>query len=96
MIFIIANWRARAGKGAELQKQLSKMVKVVHKNEPHCLQYDLHQGFKDKNHFFFYEKYTDNKAIELHKTTPHFKELMANTKGLIAEPVQVELLKLLD
>ena len=94
MIFITAAWKAKQGKESELAKHLKKMVQGVKNNEPNCLQYDLHQGLEDKTRFFFYEKYTDKGAIELHKSTPHFKELLAKTEGLTAEPVQVELLQL--
>lgn len=94
MIFITAAWKAKAGKESELAKHLKKMVEAVHHAEPNCLQYDLHQGLEDKTRFFFYEKYTDKAAIDFHKSTPHFKELIATTEGLIAEPVQVELLQL--
>ena len=92
MIMITAAWRAKKGKEEELKKHLKKMVEAVGKNEPNCLQYTLHQGLDDKTRLFFYERYTDMKAIELHKNTPHFQELIKNTEGLIAEPVQVELL----
>lgn len=90
---ITAAWKAKKGKESELKKNLTKMVGAVHKNEPNCLQYTLHQGLEDKTRFFFYERYTDMNAIELHKNTPHFEELIKNTEGLIAEPVQVELLE---
>lgn len=96
MIIITAAWKAKAGKEAELAKQLKQMVAGVKKNEPNCLQYTLHQGFEDKGRFYFYERYTDIKAVELHKTTPHFNQLIANTKDLTAEPVQVGLYEVLE
>ena len=96
MIIITATWKAKKGKEATLKKHLSKMVAEVHKNEPDCLQYTLHQGLEDKTRFFFYERYRDMNAIEFHKSTPHFKTLVAATEGLIAEPVRVELLEVLE
>ncbi len=93
MIMITAAWKAKPGKEEELRKHLAEMVEAVQKNEPNCLQYTLHQGLDDKTRFFFYERYTDLNAIEIHKNTPHFKKLIENTESLIAEPVRVELLK---
>ncbi|OGQ48520.1 MAG: hypothetical protein A3H42_05810 [Deltaproteobacteria bacterium RIFCSPLOWO2_02_FULL_46_8] len=93
MIIITATWRAKPGKEKTLKRHLEKMVDQVHKNEPNCLLYTLHQGREDKSKFFFYEQYADMKAVELHKNTPYLKSLVANTKNLIAEPVQVDLLE---
>lgn len=96
MMIITAAWKAKRGKEAELEKHLRKMVGEVKKNEPNCLQYTLHQGHEDKTRFFFYERYTDMKAVELHKNTPYLKQLVANTESLTAEPAQVELLEVIE
>lgn len=96
MIIITAAWRARNGKEAELSKHLKEMVAAVKRNEPKCLQYTLHQGLEDRTRFYFYERYADRDAVELHKNTPHFKTLIAATESLIAEPVQVGLYEVLE
>ena len=94
MIIITAAWQAKAGKEKELKCHLETMVAQVHKHEPDCLLYTLHQGLEDKTKFFFYEQYKDNNAFTLHKNTPHFKILLTNTEELVAKPVKVELLEI--
>jgi len=96
MIIITATWKAKKGKEATLKKLLKKMVVEVQKNEPDCLEYTLHQGLEDKCRFFFFERYPDMNAIEFHKSTPHFSALINSTEGLIAEPVRVELLEVVE
>ncbi len=96
MIIITAAWKAKPGKEVELSRQLKEMVSQVKKNEPKCLQYTLHQGLDDKSRFYFYERYTDASAVDLHKNTPHFKKLMDQTKDLIEEPVQVGLYEVIE
>ena len=96
MIIITATWKAKSGKESDLQQHLQTMVDKVKKYEPDCLQYTLHQDLDDKSQFFFYERYKNHKAIEVHKNTQHFKELIANTESLIDNPVQVNLLKIVQ
>lgn len=92
MIILIATLQAGKGKEKELQTHLEKMVGLVKKSEPNCLQYTLHQGLEDKTIFFFYESYTDMKAIEFHRNTLHYEELVKNVERLLAGPVQLTLL----
>ena len=96
MVIITAAWKAKTGKEVELSRHLKEMVSQVKKNERKCLQYTLHQGLDDKTRFYFYERYVDRDAVELHKNTPHFKKLIAGTELLIAEPVQVELYEVIE
>ncbi|MBI1909793.1 MAG: antibiotic biosynthesis monooxygenase [Deltaproteobacteria bacterium] len=96
MIVITAAWKAKEGKEKELAGHLKKMVSAVKKNEPKCLQYTLHQGLEDKTLLYFYERYTDKVAVEYHKNTPHFRELIASTEKLIARPVEVGFYEILE
>lgn len=93
MVIITAEWQAKPGQEEALKEHLETMVTQVRKNEPKCLEYTLHQGLDDPATFFFYERYLDRAAVELHKTTPHFKALITNTESMIAKPVDVQLLQ---
>jgi quinol monooxygenase YgiN len=42
-------------------------------NEPGCLRFDVLQDQADENHFFFYEVYRDEEALQAHQQTPHFR-----------------------
>jgi len=72
------------------------MIQDVKTNEPDCLQYTLHQGIEDKTSFFFYERYTNQDAIDLHTSTTYFKELMATIESLLANPPQIEFLEVVE
>lgn len=93
MVIITAAWQAKPGQEEALKEHLETMVTQVRKSEPKCLEYTLHQGLDNKATFFFYERYLDRDAVELHKTTPHFKTLITNTESMIAKPVDVQLLE---
>lgn len=94
MVIITASWKAKPGKEKELQKHLEEMVKQVRENEPDCLEYLLHQNNSDKSSFFFYEQYTSLNALDDHKESLHFKNLMKNTKELVASDVKVDFFNL--
>ena len=94
MIIITAEWKAKPGSEKDLQKYLKEMVSHVRENEPDCLEYLLHQDTSDKSRFFFYEQYSSQNAFDDHKETLHFKNLMKNTKELVAQDVKVEFFNL--
>lgn len=56
------------------------------KDEPGCLRFDVIQDREDPNRFYFYEIYRDEKALEAHRQTPHFKLYSEKTKPWLAAP----------
>ncbi|MBI2981365.1 MAG: antibiotic biosynthesis monooxygenase [Deltaproteobacteria bacterium] len=96
MIIVTACWKSKPGKEADLEKYLQKMVTEVVKQEPKCLQYTLHGSLENPTQFLFYEQYVDKTSFETHKRMPHFKQLLAATEKLLAEPVQVNLYEVIE
>lgn len=90
MKIITALWKAVKGREAELKAHLEEMVVQVRIHEPDCFEYILHQNSADTGEFLFYEQYRDQRAIDAHVRTPHFKKLMADTEALIEAPVEVK------
>ena len=41
-------------------------------DEPGCLRFDVLQDNADPDHFFFYEVYQDEAALEKHRAMPHY------------------------
>lgn len=77
MIANIATLKAKPGMEAELAEILKSFVAQV-ADEEGTLTYTLLQSKKDPTEFVFYEVYKDKAAMELHGSTPHFKEVMMN------------------
>ena len=42
------------------------------RDEPGCLRFDVLQDQADENHFYFYEVYRDDAAVQAHSQTPHY------------------------
>lgn len=84
MITVMATIEVNAGKGEDFIKEYRKALPKVLK-DPGAIAYILHRDLKNPDKFYFYEKYADQKAVEFHSSTTHFKEFFAKigpyTKG---------------
>ena len=78
MITVMATIEVKEGKGEDFIKEYRKALPRVLK-DPGALAYVLHRDLKNPDKFYFYEKYADQKALEYHGSTPHFKEMFAVT-----------------
>lgn len=56
------------------------------RDEPGCLRFDVLQDNSDPNRFYFYEVYQDEKAVEAHRTMPHYARWRAAAAEVLAEP----------
>lgn len=74
-IYVFAKWHVQPG---HLQQvlQLLKTVIIQSRNEPGNLLYNAHQSQTDENIIALYEAYTGNDAVEHHRNTPHFKQIV--------------------
>ena len=44
------------------------------RDEPGCFRFDILQNDSDPNRFHLYAVYTDQAALEAHRTAPHYKK----------------------
>jgi autoinducer 2-degrading protein len=59
------------------------------RDEPGCLRFDVLQDNADTNHFFFYEVYQDEDAVNAHATFPHYARWRAAAAEVLVEPASV-------
>ena len=78
MITIMATIEVNPGKGEDFIQEYRKALPKILK-DPGAIAYILHRDLKNPDKFYFYEKYIDQKAVDYHSSTPHFKELFGNT-----------------
>lgn len=89
MIVLTATFQARPGCEIELEQVLRSMIAPVSK-ETGVLEYALHRSPQDAGRFFFYEKYRDQAAVDLHGATPYLKRLLETVPALCAVAPSVE------
>jgi len=79
MIVLVAKYFVKSGQGDQVQAALLRMAPLVKANEPGCTLYHANRSPENRDLFLLYEHYTDQAALEGHRTTPHFKEIIENT-----------------
>ncbi len=83
-LMIVATIRATKGNGDVVFTELKKLLEPTRK-EDGCYFYDLHRDNEDSEFFVYYEKWESEAHLDAHMQTPHIKEYIAATDGLIAE-----------
>ena len=54
-------------------------------NETDCLQFDVCFDPDDETKCFLYEKYTDQAAVEVHRSTDYFSSFAADVQPWVAD-----------
>jgi autoinducer 2-degrading protein len=76
---LIARYQAQPGRGDEVAAALTEMAGAVRRDEPACLLYRAARSLDQPDSFVLYEEYRDQRALEAHRETPHFKRLIEGT-----------------
>jgi quinol monooxygenase YgiN len=76
MLVVIAQYRAKPGKGDEVAAVLA-----VHgpksAAEPGCRTFTANRSQEHGDRFVLYEQYDDEAAFQTHRESPHFQEYIA-------------------
>ena len=73
MIVLAVTWVANQGREEEVAQIFTKL-EAASRQEPGCLMYIVHRHKDDARHFFIYEQYRDEAALQAHRDSPHFQE----------------------
>lgn len=76
MIVLVAMYHCRPGTGDEVEAHLRRMAPLVRQREPGCALYHACRARDDPDLFLLYEHYVDEAALQAHRETPHFKEII--------------------
>ena len=78
-IVLLARYYAREGRGDEVEAALHRMAPLVREREPGCWLYQVNRSRENRDHFLLYEQYADTAALEAHRETAHFHEIIEAT-----------------
>jgi quinol monooxygenase YgiN len=67
------------GKGDRVKTSLESMAPLVKQLEPGCALYQVSRSNDNPDLFLLYEQYVDEAALQAHRETPHFKEIVEGT-----------------
>lgn len=91
-VVLVAVFQARPDTVDELRGRLIAMVGYT-RQEPGCLQYDLHEFHDDPFRFAFVETWTSEAALTQHDATAHVRAILADVPWLTAAPLVVHRLR---
>lgn len=80
----------KPGKEADFISAAKMMIENSNKEEG-CLGYMLYQDPYEKTNFIFVEKYKNQAAIDVHFTTPYFKEFGTITADMTSKPMEIKI-----
>jgi quinol monooxygenase YgiN len=90
MLALAVTWMANPGHENEVAEIFTKL-QTASRKEPGCLMYIVHRHKTDPRHFFIYEQYRDEAALEAHRNSTHFQEYAIAALKNIGERVQGDL-----
>lgn len=77
MILMTARYFIKDGYRDQVLADLKEMKLEVEKAEPGCISYQVSEAIDHPNQFLLCEVYKDEEALEAHRVTPHFQDIIA-------------------
>ncbi|MEY8758978.1 putative quinol monooxygenase [Chryseobacterium tongliaoense] len=74
-IILIAEYQIKANKLSEVLNFLKQVAEFT-VQEPGCLQYTAYQSAEDPERIILYEIYKDDDALEQHRQSDYFKQIV--------------------
>lgn len=91
----VAKFVALPGKRDALIQALRPMFEAV-KSEPGTLLYMMHVCPTDANAVWFYERYVDEAAFEVHRTTQAHDDALAAIRPMLDPSTEIHYLEMID
>ena len=72
MLALVVSMQAKPGHRDAFLAAITADAEASAANEPGCVSFDVVVDTTDDHHFFLYEVYRDQAALEAHRASPHF------------------------
>jgi quinol monooxygenase YgiN len=87
---VVAMFEAKPGKEVALRAALLGLLEPT-RQEPGCLNYDLHESAENPAKFLFHENWTSKAHLEAHSQSAHLQALLPRVEELCVAPPQITL-----
>jgi quinol monooxygenase YgiN len=87
---VVATIRAKPGQERVLREELLALIPIT-RQEPGCLNYDLHEAVGTPGSFLFHENWISKQHLDDHLARPHLQAFLGKADTLLAEPPQITL-----
>jgi (4S)-4-hydroxy-5-phosphonooxypentane-2,3-dione isomerase len=95
MIVLRVDMVVKTGTEAQCLEIIRKLQEHT-RQEPGAVHYAGHQSKENPRHFFMYEVYKDEAALQAHRSAPHFKQYVEGGLTAIVEQRTRELFSTVD
>jgi autoinducer 2-degrading protein len=95
VLTFVAHWEAEAEHGDFVADQLLELS-TRSLAEPGCLVYEPSRDRDHPNRFVLYEQYQDDEALEAHRDSAHFRQIVLEGIGPVLVERRVQVLIPLD
>lgn len=89
---LIVKWKIKETETPGILNLLKQLVEQT-RNEKGNLSYHIYQSVNDRNELFLQERYVDAEALEFHKNSAHYQEIVVGQIIPHLEIREVALLK---
>jgi len=76
MVALVVKYVVKDGEADAVAELLRRIAPLVRANEPGCVTWQAWRDREDPNVFHFHEVYRDEAALQAHRETAHFEELV--------------------
>jgi quinol monooxygenase YgiN len=76
MVALVVKYVVKEGEADAVAELVRRIAPLVRDHEPGCITWQAWQDREDPNVFHFHEVYRDEAALQAHRETPHFEELV--------------------
>ena len=91
MIGLIATINIKEGTGTDFEAVANQLVEKVRATEDGCVHYDLYK--QDDTTYVFLERYVDEAALEVHRSTEHYKTIGGQMGAFMAGKPEIRILQ---
>lgn len=91
----MARYKAKPGKGDAVADALRSVVPAS-RAEPGCLLYTANRSADDPDEFLLYERYEEERDLEAHRQTAHFRDIVLGQVVPLLETREVEFFQPLE
>lgn len=75
MVVLAVTWMAHEGQEQQMADAFQRLAAAA-RQEPGCRMFVVHRHREDKRTFFVYEQYDDDHALQAHRDSPHFEQIV--------------------
>ncbi|KLT67201.1 MULTISPECIES: putative quinol monooxygenase [Pedobacter] len=72
---LIVKWRIKESETPAILNLLEELVEKT-RNEPGNISYHIYQSAENNNELILHERYVDSDAVELHKSSDHYQQIV--------------------